>query len=1411
MGIRFLGMNEQDNGQETEERSEKGANKGLEEDDSGVIPPDVEPETGSQKDHDDHKSADAEEKSGEQPDESLDQEAHDTSGQEDDSGSSEEPVLEDEEQLLLTFLSLIQENNRNLEITGFQIKDFFEQLFPEKDVDAAYSVLKQQEFVRDRRDTKPFKVTWDGREQAEEYEEKYNDEIFGQVVPLVKERLEDEELLRRLLWLAYQDNYEFREYLPNVRSNLDEVDQFLTVFFSSDQFLAHQSVERLLRKIRTDERAQVQEKLESFCQDPGFLKAVAALRPKTLQQLLDIEADESTHASLKTALAAWIGEDDVGDVLGRLYLLGISESQNNFNADLEAVIADHQDELSEWLQFDRDGLRARAEDEWNVLLDVRRVAACRSAVNTDMLVEYGAVIPTKDGFLIRDEVTQLWEELADTLRGEVEERVTGIDNAVAVPFFSSGVVDEVEADIIVTLHARRTWSNNYTYPPFVGGSSDNRHDPERNLLTEKIIFVVSPSEVGFVDDEYQSRGKSSLVESPETNKEYNAFGEVPGLADVKAAFTECSWKVFENSTVEAAQEIREQQQIPTISLDEAFEEVAALEPAYQEALYLAVDKHSSKTAVERNHFTEDMMWKDVRRNLSARYPDFDDEDFDDIRETLKHIVEEKAETDLLTFRDTERVYNEFEEVLVSQIMSQVNRLDTAEQRALFLFLEQPPGYARVDRERYQRKIQTLYRLHFGEDFEGSLPSLVRSVGVVSKGTWISSQGNRNPGSYSFLEGLEAIRDKVCTELAIEVTEPDLTEFKYQFEDDHAELAGVEYLLREDGLAERDAMRDALLALSRTAWMDFTAFEGVISLKTEDEILLNPVVEDELHEWVIAEKQSLLNEREDIRQQLQAADIIDYRVSFDDEHGVYTGQVMTPAKETIQVVITPWFLPDDTSLLGAKNIVVITERHSSEIEEHLRDLSYEEILLITFEDDQFDAYSNLPDESFVESVVASLREQNELASRELETPVNEAEAAVEAQEDDESQSEDSQAVAASVSAGEGETAEGVRLFDELFETNDGLFPADVSRDRPAVVLLHNPANDRYGATVQVLCRELYHELKGGLPTGIIRSDSRDIQRDLGAEGRIEFIDGERDEFFKGSVDRGTIGIDDVQWSALSRRLQELFSQKIGFIIFQPPTELVSAFRSKLEEEVSPHQPQIIELKPQLSDVVWDIENDEMRSMSEEKQQLANGLWGYPFQEGYSESDVFDELFMLCEEEFWEELTRLKARPLSDGECERSVSQVVHRSPQVEDHKTENESELHFGLKAFVTRVLIETEKYGFDSVATEEDTAFARETNQKLIPDVQVGNTVYEVETLYGSGEPPNRINETVKKYKKRNKKPVINLVLTPLDAFMRYEELKRLQQGIEEDWEMAVNFKIPVLRERRLGDIDELVDLIPRL
>jgi hypothetical protein len=192
-------------------------------------------------------------------------------------------------------------------------------------------------------------------------------------------------------------------------------------------------------------------------------------------------------------------------------------------------------------------------------------------------------------------------------------------------------------------------------------------------------------------------------------------------------------------------------------------------------------------------------------------------------------------------------------------------------------------------------------------------------------------------------------------------------------------------------------------------------------------------------------------------------------------------------------------------------------------------------------------------------------------------------------------------------------------------------------------------------------------------------------------------------------------------------------------------------------------------------------------------------------------VFDELFMLCEEEFWEELTRLKARPLSDGERERSVSQVVHRSPQVEDHKTENESELHFGLKAFVTRVLIETEKYGFDSVATEEDTAFARETNQKLIPDVQVGNTVYEVETLYGSGEPPNRINETVKKYKERNKKPVINLVLTPLDAFMRYEELKRLQQGIEEDWEMAVNFKIPVLRERRLGDIDELVDLLPRL
>lgn len=62
-------------------------------------------------------------------------------------------------------------------------------------------------------------------------------------------------------------------------------------------------------------------------------------------------------------------------------------------------------------------------------------------------------------------------------------------------------------------------------------------------------------------------------------------------------------------------------------------------------------------------------------------------------------------------------------------------------------------------------------------------------------------------------------------------------------------------------------------------------------------------------------------------------------------------------------------------------------------------------------------------------------------------------------------------------------------------------------------------------------------------------------------------------------------------------------------------------------------------------------------------------------------------------------------------------------------------LHYALKTFVVRWLIESEGHSFTSVTTETDTPVAQQTRQQLILGIQHYGTVFEVETLYGTDSP----------------------------------------------------------------------------
>lgn len=638
---------------------------------------------------------------------------------------------------------------------------------------------------------------------------------------------------------------------------------------------------------------------------------------------------------------------------------------------------------------------------------------------------------------------------------------------------------------------------------------------------------------------------------------------------------------------------------------------------------------------------------------------------------------------------------------------------------------------------------------------------------------------------------------------LEIEEPSLEEFKKKYKDNVPEVVGADFLLQQGGIVERGGFRDALLFLSSKAWMEFNDFEGIISPKQRERIMVNPLIKDELEDWVQETKRNLLPDRDAVKNLLKSADIIDFRLEYDEEKGVHVGHVMTEKEEKINVIVLPWYLPDYSSYLG-KNNLIIMERCSNKIKNHLKDLEYKNVLLLSLEKGEFEVFSNLPASKFTESVIESFENRFDLRKKEVEAT----------EEVTERPKEKS---AEAMPEPEGATPPSLEdPFDKIIESKNKNFPADLIGDRPIVILLHDFQDDDFGTSVQIICRELFRELKGGRPRPKILEKKRDVEEELMAENRVHFIDESNDEFFRGSLSNTKIGVDDrVNWGKVGKRLKELYAQGFGFIIFQLPTQSVSKFKDKLEEETDTQTPQIFELEPKIAgEKLIDLSGSEPREVDliDLKWRLSTELWGRVLEEeGVSSGNRFDEFFSAGENRFWRMLKNYENQPIRRENKKRLPKNLVNRSPEFEDDRENKESPLHFMLKTFVVRSLIETGKYDFVSVDTEEETALANDTNNNVIPDVQVGNKTFEIETLYSSGKPLSRIKETIEKYKKAGLNPEINLILTNLDAFLRYKDLKRLQKEIKEDWKMEVKLKVPSLPEKKLLCIDEVMGPVTNL
>jgi len=292
--------------------------------------------------------------------------------------------------------------------------------------------------------------------------------------------------------------------------------------------------------------------------------------------------------------------------------------------------------------------------------------------------------------------------------------------------------------------------------------------------------------------------------------------------------------------------------------------------------------------------------------------------------------------------------------------------------------------------------------------------------------------------------------------------------------------------------------------------------------------------------------------------------------------------------------------------------------------------------------------------------------------------------------------------------------------------------------PKIILFKDLENDSYVGFLENICLRIYREREGGEPKAVKmrRMDDmnkRIVEELLKAGGRIFTIDLDKEEKMPDETH-------------LWERLEETYAEKLGFIIFtvrggekfERLRELMQRINKKAQGSLN-----IIEL--------------EARILPKELIELSSGMIGLEKLSGGVDKistirvevdreptiTTFDYIFnkaLFNERSLFNEA-------LEDVKREEKGLFKESTNP------AEEESPLHFNIKVFLVRYLVHELRRKGEKLSTREEILKRIKTEKelatKVVPDVMVGDEVYEVETLFGphaGGEPDLKINRTVDKY-----------------------------------------------------------------
>lgn len=340
-----------------------------------------------------------------------------------------------------------------------------------------------------------------------------------------------------------------------------------------------------------------------------------------------------------------------------------------------------------------------------------------------------------------------------------------------------------------------------------------------------------------------------------------------------------------------------------------------------------------------------------------------------------------------------------------------------------------------------------------------------------------------------------------------------------------------------------------------------------------------------------------------------------------------------------------------------------------------------------------------------------------------------------------------------------------LFEPISEEHDLKGILHASSERP-VIILAEKSEDDYIDALKLILREVYRIKVGGFPEAIVTKKEKKEVEEVKAERRIHVIDDSEDkffDFFKINKEKELkIGLDKILEAKardlekvdmdklLEERLEELFSQGFGFLVFYLKKEnfdfLCNSFGIK-EHKI----PKLILIKGR------ELKEDEIYKIS-------SASWGFlePWGLWRSLSDYFSGY----EKEFHNKLEKLS-----------EMKYTIYVRESAEDEEGGKESNLHYLLKIFLV-------KYLKEKLKIEEDIEIETKRNE-VIPDIFIPseNLAIEVETLYGTGIATLRkLGKTIEKYEGKGYK--LWVIMPNLQLLLFYRDVKEIIKTFKDKVEL---------------------------